>query len=64
MELKTTANDFYKGQKGDRTQPCNKNEKLDDRPSQKTSAYAQMYPNWNNGRKDVFHEAAPQYPVY
>jgi hypothetical protein len=22
------------------------------------------FPNWDNGKKDIFHEKTPQYPVY
>jgi hypothetical protein len=59
MDLKTTTQENFKGVKGERTKPCKAEPKFDEKPSQKVSSYSAMYPNWNNGKKDIFHEAAP-----
>ena len=29
-----------------------------------TSDYRDKFPDWKNGKKDIFHEKHPQYPVY
>jgi len=28
------------------------------------SSYQASFPNWENGKNDVFHEKSPQYPYY
>jgi len=28
------------------------------------SSYQAAFPNWDNGKNDVFHEKHPQYPYY
>ena len=35
-----------------------------EKPIQVTSCYGAAFPNWHNGKNDVFHEKHPQYPVY
>jgi hypothetical protein len=34
------------------------------KPIQENSSYAAAFPNWDNGKHDVFHEKHPQYPFY
>ena len=35
-----------------------------DAPGSKLSEHLRAYPNWENGHGDIWHEKAPQYPVY
>lgn len=35
-----------------------------DAPAQKMSHYMAEYPNWQNGKNDIYHERQPQYPYY
>lgn len=35
-----------------------------EKPCNKQSMYAKNFPNWDNGKMDVFHEKHPQYPYY
>lgn len=34
------------------------------KPIVSSSSYQKNFPNWINGRNDVFHEKAPVYPFY
>ena len=44
--------------------PRTREELKEQPPINKTSHYAQTFPNWKNGKQDVFHEKHPQYPYY
>ena len=35
-----------------------------DKPMVGLSSYAKNFPNWKNGKGDIFHEKQPQYPFY
>lgn len=64
MDLATTNNTTYKGDKGLPKDP--KYQELADngKPVVQMSSYQASFPNWDNGKKDVFHEKHPQYPYY
>ena len=36
----------------------------DGKPQVRQSSYQKNFPNWMNGKNDVFHEKAPVYPFY
>ncbi len=64
MELITTAKTVHDGSKGERAQPRKKEELKMAKPIQESSCYAAAFPNWENGKGDIFHEKHPQYPFY
>jgi hypothetical protein len=35
-----------------------------DAPASKMSHYQAEFPNWQNGKNDIYHERHPQYPYY
>lgn len=38
---------------------------IDDcKPSVSSSSYQKNFPNWMNGKNDIFHEKAPVFPFY
>ena len=64
MDLSTTNKTKFKGDKGERAQP-RVTEVIDTkRPIQQTSSYHASFPDWDNGKNDIFHEKHPQYPYY
>jgi len=56
MDLKTTMKEVFQGKKGEKANPKALITEPDERPIQKTSMYQANYPNWQNGKNDVFHE--------
>ena len=64
MELTTTTKTVHNGTYGERAVPRVKEELKESPPINLTSHYAHNYPNWKNGKQDVFHEKHPQYPYY
>jgi ATPase subunit of ABC transporter with duplicated ATPase domains len=64
MDLATTNKTKFRGEKGDRA--ARKVEEIVEppRPIQQTSSYKASFPDWDNGKNDVFHEKHPQYPYY
>ena len=64
MDLATTHNQVYTGRKG---LPQNvPDQKLEEEPKPivQMSSYMASFPNWDNGKKDIFHEKSPQFPYY
>ncbi len=37
---------------------------INDAPIANTSSYQAEFPNWQNGKGDIYHEKQPQYPYY
>ena len=64
MDLETTNKTKYKGDKGERAQPRVTEVVDTKRPIQQTSSYHASFPDWDNGKNDIFHEKHPQYPYY
>jgi hypothetical protein len=63
MDCKTTHKDMIRGERGEKAKPIKPVHKTENRPTQGSTVYQQTFPNWSNGT-DIFHERAPQYPVY
>lgn len=64
MDMATTNKSKFRGEKGERASR-KVNEIVEPaKPTQKTSSYNAAFPNWDNGKNDVFHEKEPQYPYY
>ena len=67
MDLTTTAREKLKGTidpEGKRNRRDPKEHKDEKAPFAKASSYKQNFPSWENGKRDIFIEKAPQYPVY
>jgi len=64
MDLVTTNKTKYTGQKGERAEPKKREVVEPPKPIQQTSSYHASFPNWDNGKNDIFHEKHPQYPYY
>ena len=64
MDLETTTKTKFKGEKGERAQPKTQQVVDAPKPIQQMSSYHASFPNWDNGKNDVFHEKHPQYPYY
>ena len=64
MDLATTNKSKYKGEKGERAKPRTTEIIEPPKPIQQTSSYNASFPNWDNGKNDIFHEKHPQYPYY
>lgn len=64
MDLSTTNKSKYQGKKGERAQPKTQEILETAKPIQQTSSYNASFPNWDNGRNDIFHEKHPQFPYY
>lgn len=64
MDLETTNKTKYRGQKGERPQPKVADIVEPPKPIQQTSSYKASFPNWENGKNDIFHEKHPQFPYY
>ena len=64
MDLVTTNKTRFKGEKGERAQPKKREVVEAPKPIQQTSSYHASFPNWDNGKNDIFHEKHPQYPYY
>lgn len=64
MDLKTTSSSTYKNFKViPKKKPMNTYDD-GDKPMLAQSNYMKDFPDWRNGRNDVFHEKQPQYPFY
>lgn len=64
MELSTTNNVTYRGKKGFPKDAPKEPAQDQPKPIVQMSSYMASFPNWDNGKKDVFHEKHPQYPFY
>lgn len=64
MDLVTTNKTRFTGQKGERAEPKKREVVEAPKPIQQTSSYHASFPNWDNGKNDIFHEKHPQYPYY
>ena len=64
MDLSTTNKATFTNKKGIKDLPKHKEVKQAAKPIQMTSSYAAAYPDWDNGKNDIFHEKHPQYPFY
>ena len=64
MDLQTTNKDKYRGEKGERAAPKVKEIIETAKPIQQSSSYSAAFPNWENGKNDIFHEKHPQFPFY
>jgi len=67
MDLGTTNKDKMQGT----LDPAGKRNRRDAKkvenhtaPFAQASSYKQSFPSWENGKRDVFIEKAPQFPVY
>lgn len=59
MELSTTNNVTYRGKKG-YPKDAPKDPQVDQpKPIVQMSSYMASFPNWDNGKKDIFHEKHP-----
>lgn len=64
MDLSTTNKTKFLGKKGERAAP-KINELIETaKPTAQTTSYHASFPNWDNGKNDIFHEKHPQYPYY
>ena len=64
MDLSTTNKTKFRGEKGERAAP-KVNEIVEPaKPIAQTTSYHASFPNWDNGKNDIFHEKHPQYPYY
>jgi len=64
MESSTQNQKTYQGHK---VKPIMKEiKKYDDekKPILGASSYQKNFPNWQNGKNDIFHEKSPQFPFY
>lgn len=64
MEVQTTAKEVYRGDKGEKATLRKQETLKEDKPIVTQSSYQKNFPNWENGKADVFHEKHPQYPFY
>jgi hypothetical protein len=64
MELQTTAKEVFRGEKGEKALQRKQETLKEDKPIVGQSSYQKNFPNWENGKADVFHERHPQYPFY
>ena len=64
MDLATTSKSDFKGHRGERARARRQPPTKEDKPISGLSSYQAAFPNWENGKKDVFHERHPQYPFY
>lgn len=64
MELSTTQKVSYTNKKPVETMPKHVEVAHVTKPFQMTSSYMASFPDWDNGKNDVFHEKHPQYPFY
>lgn len=64
MDLSTTCKDNFKEFKVTATRKSVDRVAQQPAPILGTSAYANQYPNWQNGKNDVYIEKHPQFPVY
>lgn len=64
MDLSTTNKVTFTKKKGLGDMPKHKETAKVPKPIQMTSSYAAAYPDWDNGKNDIFHEKHPQFPYY
>ena len=64
MDLTTTNKTNYKGKPTEKGLPKHKEVVGPAKPIVQTSSYKASFPDWNNGKNDVFHEKHPQFPFY
>jgi len=64
MEMATTTNAVHNGEKGEKAKQKHPEVLKMKKPVQESSCYAAAFPNWDNGKQDIFHEKHPQYPYY
>lgn len=64
MEMATTSKSDFKGAKGERAKSRKQPAPQEEKPIAGLSSYQANFPNWENGKNDVFHERHPQYPFY
>lgn len=64
MDLGTTHGNAFTGRKGFPAEPVDRRVVEEPKPICAMSSYMASFPNWDNGKKDIFHERHPQYPVY
>jgi len=64
MDLSTTNKVNFTKKRAVDEMPKHKELQHVPKPVQQTSSYAAAFPDWDNGKKDIFHERHPQYPVY
>jgi hypothetical protein len=64
MDMMTTNKTKFRGEKGLRAEPKHQEIVEPPKPIQGFSSYNASFPNWDNGKNDVFHEKHPQYPYY
>ena len=64
MEMQTTHSNTFQNFK---IIPTKKDRPMyidDCKPSVSSSSYQKNFPNWMNGKNDIFHEKAPVFPFY
>jgi len=64
MDMATTNKAKFRGEKGEKATKKTTEIVEPPKPIQQTSSYNASFPNWDNGKNDVFHEKHPQYPYY
>lgn len=64
MDLGTTHGNTFQGKKGLPAEQIDRRVVEEPKPIIGMSSYMASFPNWDNGKKDIFHEKHPQYPVY
>ena len=64
MDLSTTHKVNYKGKQGEKDLPKHQEIVGPPKPIVQTSSYKASYPDWDNGKDDIFHERHPQFPFY
>ena len=64
MDLSTTNKVNYTKKKAVDEMPKHKEVAQPAKPIQMTSSYMASFPDWDNGKNDIFHEKHPQYPFY
>lgn len=64
MDLATTHKTRFLGEKGEKVPPKQDVIQGPPKPISMTTSYGASFPNWDNGKNDVFHEKHPQYPYY
>lgn len=64
MEKTTTHQDTYKNFKVPQKAAAPGKIPKEKVPIVQMSSYMANYPDWNNGKSDIFHEKHPQFPYY
>ena len=64
MDLQTTSGSTYRKFKMQKPDPKPIELAKEKVPIVQMSSYMANFPNWDNGKNDIFHEKHPQYPYY